>query len=73
MDQAHGCELTFTPYVKPGFTASGGASAVVAKGGIYGRGTIANTYMNFFTNIKGFIPSLSGASHLSINIKPFEL
>ena len=51
MDQAHGCELTFTPYVKPGFTASGGASAVVAKGGIYGRGTIANTYLDFYTNV----------------------
>lgn len=72
MSQAHGCEISVIPYVKPGITAIGGVNAVVAKGGIYARGTIANTYMEFSSHVKGFVPNLSGSVKSIINIKPFE-
>ena len=72
MSQEHGCEVSFTPYVRPGITATGGVNAVVAKGGVYARGTVANTYLEFYTNIAGFIRKLSGTARCSISIKPFE-
>jgi len=73
MSQAHGCEVTVGPYVKPGLTVNGGVNAAIAKGGIYARGTIANTYLNFASHIKGFIPRLTGAISLNVEVKPFEI
>lgn len=35
----------------PAIVATGGASAVAVKGGVYARGNVANAYLNFGANL----------------------
>lgn len=68
----NGCNLTFQPYFKPGFDASGAISAVIAKAGIYATGTVANSYLAFTVDVWGIIPLTNGKVELNVSIIPFE-
>lgn len=68
----NGCNLTFQPYVRPGFDASGSISAVIAKAGIYATGTVANSYLAFTVDVWGLIPLTNGKIELNVSIIPFE-
>jgi hypothetical protein len=68
----NGCNMTFQPYFKPGFEASGYVSALVAKAGVYASGTVANSYLNFIVNSWGLIPFSNGNINLNVQIVPFE-
>lgn len=64
--------MTFQPYFKPGFEASGYVSALVAKAGVYASGTVANSYLNFIADVWGLIPFTNGKIDLNVQIVPFE-
>ncbi|KAL4467264.1 hypothetical protein ABPG72_010071 [Tetrahymena utriculariae] len=46
------CEIEFKPYVNPSFEVTGSVSVwKVAKGGVYARGNVANTYVDFLLQL----------------------
>lgn len=71
-NQGSGCMTQFKPFFRPGIVASGGVSVKLAEGGVYARGNVANTYLTFQAEIRGFPPNLQGKADLTVTVKPFE-
>jgi len=64
--------VTFAPSAVPWLEAQGGLDGVIAEGGAYAQGKVANTHLNFELKMVGSKGSLTGNFIMSAQMKPFS-